>query len=303
MKVLLLILIFFSSFNLCSQTYDAYVIDATALYQTKAYKESAILWDKAFRIHPGFASDYYNAACTVALAGHTQTAFDYLEQAISHGWEDIAWLQQDPDLASLKEPGNWSAFKNTIPALKTDYLNSLNLELKNQLEDLRMQDQTIRLLLPDAETRYRRESKAYNWFRNELMPRNDSLVLNRIITLIEEKGWPGIQEVGELANQTLWLVIQHAPLEIQKKYLPLLEASVMEGESKARYLAFLQDRILMREDQKQIYGTQSLWDNTKKQNVIWPILNSEKVNQRRKEVGLEPIEAYAEANGFLYIQE
>ncbi len=77
----------------------------------------------------------------------------------------------------------------------------------------------------------------------------------------------------------------------------------MEGESKARYLAFLQDRILMREDQKQIYGTQSLWDTTKKQNVIWPILNPENVNQRRKAVGLEPIEAYVEANGFLYIQE
>jgi len=84
---------------------------------------------------------------------------------------------------------------------------------------------------------------------------------------------------------------------------PLLEASVMEGESKARYLAFLQDRILMREDQKQIYGTQSLWDTTKKHNVIWPILNPENVNQRRKAVGLEPIEAYAEANGFLYIQD
>ncbi|MEH6658042.1 DUF6624 domain-containing protein [Leeuwenhoekiella marinoflava] len=303
MRVLFLILIFFSSFNLCSQTYDAYVIDAKALYQAKAYKESAILWDKAFQMQPGFASDYYNAACTVALGGHTQTAFDYLEQAISYGWEDIAWLQQDPDLSGLKESANWSVFKNAIPALKTDYLNSLNLELKNQLEDLRMQDQTIRLLLPDAETRFGRESKAYNWFRNELMPRNDSLVLNRIITLIEEKGWPGIQEVGELANQTLWLVIQHAPLEIQKKYLPLLEASVAKGESKARYLAFLQDRILMREDQKQIYGTQSLWDNTKKQNVIWPILNPENVNQRRKAVGLEPIEAYAEANGFLYIQE
>lgn len=303
MRILFLILIVFSSFNLSSQTYDAYVIDATALYQAKAYKESATLWDKAFQMHKGFASDYYNAACTVALAGYTQTAFDYLEQAISHGWEDIGWLQQDPDLAGLKESENWSAFKGTIPALKTDYLSSLNLELKNQLEDLRMQDQTIRLLLPDVETRFGRESKAYNWFRNELMPRNDSIVLDQVITLIEEKGWLGIQEVGELANQTLWLVIQHAPLEIQKKYLPLLEASVMEGESKARYLAFLQDRILMRQDEKQIYGTQSLWDTTKKQNVIWPILNPENVNQRRKEVGLEPIEAYAQANGFLYIQE
>ena len=303
MRILFLIVMSFFSFSVCSQTYDAYVIEATASYQAKAYKTSLALWNKAFERHPGYASDYYNAACTAALAGKREIAFDYLEQAVSTGWEDIAWLQQDSDLARLKESPKWTTFIDAIPALQKEYVTSLNLELKNQLENLRMQDQTIRLLLPDAAKRFGRESAEYKWFRNELMPRNDSIVLDALITILDKHQWPGIAEVGELANQTIWLVIQHAPLKIQKKYVPLLEKSVTQGESKARYLAFLQDRILMREDQKQRYGTQSLWDSTREQDVIWPVLNPQQINQRRKEVGLAPIEVYAKNNGFLYLPE
>ena len=78
------------------------------------------------------------------------------------------------------------------------------------------------------------------------------------------------------------------------------EKSVENGESKARYLAFLKDIILMRKDKKQIYGTQSLWDKEKKKNIIWPTVDYKTVNQRRKKVGLGTIEDYAKNNGFLY---
>lgn len=305
MRNILLIFIVFSlsSNSAISQTYDEYVIQAKELYQAKKYQKSSKFWDKAFNIHSGFSSDYYNSACTNALAGKTTKSFEHLEKAIINGWEDIDWMKEDSDLTSLKNSKRWSDFIENIPEFKEVYLSSLNIKVKETLENLRMQDQTIRLLLPDAENRFGRESNEYKWFRSELMPRNDSIVLKKITDVIEKNGWLGINEVGELANQTLWLVIQHAPLEIQKKYLPLLEKSVNKGESKARYLAFLQDRILMREDKKQIYGTQSLWDKEKKKNVIWPITDYKTVNQRRKEVGLESIEDYAKNSGFIYEQE
>ncbi len=302
MRNILLIFIGFSlsSSSIISQTYDEYIIQATELYQAKKYQESSKFWDKAFNIHSGFSSDYYNSACTNALAGKTTKSFNYLEKAIKNGWEDIDWMKEDNDLTSLKESKKWSDFIEDIPEFKKGYLSSLNIKIKETLENLRMQDQTIRLLLPDAENRFGRESNEYKWFRSELMPRNDSLVLNKITDVLEKNGWLGINEVGELANQTLWLVIQHAPLDIQKKYLPLLEKSVNKGKSKARYLAFLQDRILMREDKKQIYGTQSLWNKENKKNVIWPITNYKTVNQRRKKVGLESVEDYAKNSGFIY---
>lgn len=303
-KTLLIFIVFtLSSSYAISQTYDEYVIQATELYQAKKYQESSKFWDKAFKVHIGFSSDYYNSACTNALAGNRNKAFNHLEKAIKNGWEDIDWMKKDSDFTSLKDSKKWSDFIDNIPKFQKEYFSSLNNKMKQSLENLRMQDQTIRLLLPDAEKRFGRESKEYKWFRNELMPRNDNIVLNKITNILEQNGWMGISEVGELANQTLWLVIQHAPLDIQKKYLPLLEKSVKKGESKARYLAFLQDRILMREDKKQIYGTQSLWNKEKKKNVIWSITDYKKVNKRRKEVGLESVEDYAKKNGFIYEPE
>jgi len=298
--ILILFLTIISYTNVLGQSYEEYITEATELYQSEKYQESSKIWDKAFNIHSGFSSDYYNSACTNALAGNNNKAFEHLEKAIKNGWEDIDWMKKDSDLASLKSSEKWTDFIKNVSGLKQHYLNSLDTKMKQKLENLRMQDQTIRLLLPDAEKRFGRESDEYKWFRSELMPRNDSIVLNKITNLLEKNGWMGISEVGELANQTLWLVVQHAPLDIQEKYLPLLEKSVRNGESKARYLAFLQDRILMRQDKKQIYGTQSLWDKEKNKNVIWPIADNKTVNQRRKKVGLESIKDYAKNNGFLY---
>ena len=200
-----------------SQTYDEYTIKATELYQNKKYQESSNTWDKAFRIHNGFSTDYYNSACTNALAGNYDKAFDHLEKAIKNGWEDIKWMKEDSDLASLRESKKWENFINNIPAFKQEYLNSLKIKMKRELENLRMQDQTIRILLPDVEQRFGRDSDEYKWFRNELMARNDSIVLSKVSNIIQEWGWMGISEVGELANQALWLVIQHAPLDIQEK--------------------------------------------------------------------------------------
>jgi len=301
------ILIFFltiiSYTTVLGQSYEEYTTKATELYQSKKYQESSKIWDKAFNIHSGFSSDYYNSACSNALAGNNNKALDHLEKAIKNGWEDIDWMKKDSDLESLKKSEKWTDLIKNVPQLKQQYVNSLDTKMKKTLENLRMQDQTIRLLLPDAEKRFGRESDEYKWFRSELMPRNDSIVLNKITDILEKNGWMGINEVGELANQTLWLVIQHAPLAVQEKYIPLLEKSVKNGESKARYLAFLQDRILMRQDKKQIYGTQSLWDKEKNKNVIWPITDYKTINQRRTKVGLESIEDYAKNNGFLYEPE
>ena len=298
--IALICFLFILHFNIIGQTYNEFTTEATELYQNKNYQEASKFWDKAFNIHSGLSSDYYNAACTNALAGNKNKAFTQLQKAIKKGWEDIDWLKKDSDLASLRTSKKWTDFNKSIPELKQEYLNSLNLKMKQTLENLRMQDQTIRLLLPDAEKRFGRESEEYKWFRNVLMPRNDSVVLSKITNVLQNKGWMGISEVGELANQTLWLVIQHAPLNIQEKYLPLLEKSATIGESKARYLAFLKDRILMRQGKKQIYGTQSLWNKEKSKNVIWAIADYKTVNQRRKKVGLESIEDYAKNNGYLF---
>ena len=45
----------------------------------------------------------YNLACLEALSGNNEEALVWLEEAVASGYADPEWLQQDTDLASLKE--------------------------------------------------------------------------------------------------------------------------------------------------------------------------------------------------------
>ncbi len=127
----------------------------------------------------------------------------------------------------------------------------------------------------------------------------DSCNLVLIEKLIAKYGWPGKSFVGFSGNYTVFLVIQHAGLATQEKYLPLLEASVDAGESRPADLAYLQDRILMRQGKKQLYGSQIVYNNTGDQ-VLYPIEDEKNVNVRRAKVGLPPLEEYAERFGIDY---
>jgi hypothetical protein len=127
----------------------------------------------------------------------------------------------------------------------------------------------------------------------------DSCNLIQIEEMIAKYGWPGKSFVGAKGNQTVFLVIQHAELPIQKKYFPLLKKSVDENESNPSDCALLQDRILMREGKKQIYGSQVVFNKTGGQE-FYPIEDEKNVNVRRAAVGLQPIEEYAKLFGIEY---
>jgi hypothetical protein len=128
---------------------------------------------------------------------------------------------------------------------------------------------------------------------------NEAEVLN----IIEEKGWVGKSLVGGQGNMTLWLVIQHAPLETQETYLPLLKESVLKGESSGNHLALLEDRIHMRNGKPQIYGSQIIPDEKTGKQIVYEIWEPEYVNQRRKEVGLGPMEQYVKRWGIAWTIE
>ena len=128
----------------------------------------------------------------------------------------------------------------------------------------------------------------------------DSTNLVQVEALLSQYGWPGKSFVGSAGNSTVFLVIQHAELPTQEKYFPLMQQSVKEGESRPSDLALLQDRILMRQEKKQIYGSQVVFNETTGSPEFWPIEDERNVNVRRAEVGLQPLEEYAEYFGIDY---
>ena len=174
--------------------------------------------------------------------------------------------------------------------------------LKKKLEIIGTEDQTLRHILPDVSQKFGRDSDEYKYIWS-LINRQDSICLNKLIEIIDAHGWIGKSRIGAIANQTIWSVIQHAEVKVQEKYLPLLKKSVEKGESERWHLAFLEDRVLMYNKKKQIYGTQATWDNDLKKNKIYPIEDVKNVNQRRLNLGLETIEEYAKSNGHIFDQK
>lgn len=120
----------------------------------------------------------------------------------------------------------------------------------------------------------------------------DSINVIKVTDLIDKFGWLGASVVGEKGNKTIWLVIQHADSETQEKYLPIMQESVAKGETKASYLALMEDRLLLAQGKKQIYGSQLKTDQRTGEIYVLPIEDPDNVDKRRVEVGLEPLSEY-----------
>lgn len=133
-----------------------------------------------------------------------------------------------------------------------------------------------------------KESKAL--FKN--MKTTDSLNLIQVEVIINKYGWLGADKIGAQANTTLFMVIQHADLPAQIKYLPLMREAVKKGNAKAGSLALLEDRVALKQGKKQIYGSQVSWNILTNETFVAPLEDPDNVDKRRADVGLPSLEIY-----------
>jgi hypothetical protein len=150
-----------------------------------------------------------------------------------------------------------------------------------------MMDLMDRLAGSDSEKVAKRWKQAVER-QNELDSRNRQ----RLDEIVKDYGWPKRSVFGEEASGVAFLVVQHAELDYQKKYLPLIKEAVTQKEARRSDLAMLEDRILTREGKKQIYGTQFRLNQKTQLMELYPIEDEENVDVRRVGVGLEPIAQY-----------
>lgn len=93
---------------------------------------------------------------------------------------------------------------------------------------------------------------------------------------------------------TIWIVIDHASIEKQEEYLPIVEQMSAEGLIPIDKYAILFDRIAMRQKRPQRYGSQVLQfgqaDAVK--SYVWPVENPMVLDSLRSSVGMCPIADY-----------
>jgi hypothetical protein len=162
-------------------------------------------------------------------------------------------------------------------------VDQLNNVLKNELLAMHQKDQLVREELAKDGSLF----EGYHPKMQEVHDRN----AERLEQIINQYGWPGKSLVGEDAAHAAWIILQHAIAKpaLQRKLLSLLQDLAQKGEVDKAEVAMLEDRILYFEGKAQIYGTQFDWDENGQMSPL-PIENADKVDERRKQIGLPPLE-------------
>ena len=121
--------------------------------------------------------------------------------------------------------------------------------------------------------------------------RTDSL--NRVaVDSLLQNGWP--EGLSEQSNQTIWLIIDHGDVEYQERYLPLIEQQAMRGIISLADYATLSDRVNVRRQRPQRYGTQTgyIQRDGETFTYVYPIEDISKLDSLRLSVGLDSMHIY-----------
>ncbi|RWU05436.1 DUF6624 domain-containing protein [Pedobacter chitinilyticus] len=168
--------------------------------------------------------------------------------------------------------------------------SKFKMELLPMLDTIYKDDQSYRFELASL-TRSNASPSKLDSVRN-IIKEKDEINLKKINAILTKYGWLGPQEVGMNGSQSIFLVIQHADLDTQKKYLSLVQQAEKEGKTLSSNLAILEDRIAMREGRKQYYGSQGFKDKVTGISYIYPIVDIDQLDQRRKQMGMPPMATY-----------
>lgn len=282
--------------------YTELVDEASKLYQAKEYSKSGQRYSDAFRSlgDKGIVNDRYNAACAWALANESDSSFIQLFKiAQNASYSDLQHLTTDSDLRSLHDDTRWTSIIELVKSNKAKTEANWDRALVLVLDTIFEEDQTYREQIKEVEKKYGRESTEMksHW---KLILEKDSINLIKVQNILDTRGWLGEDIIGREGNQTLFLVIQHADLDTQEKYLPMMRDAVGRGHAKANHLALLEDRIALRKGGKQIYGSQIGRDKKTGERYVLPLTDPDNVDKRRAEVGLGTIQDYIQNWGMTW---
>jgi len=79
------------------------------LWARKAWREAAAVLEVAANLRPANAALWYDLACAHALGGRKKPALEALERAVEAGFDDVAHLEADADLKSLRKTDGYRA--------------------------------------------------------------------------------------------------------------------------------------------------------------------------------------------------
>jgi hypothetical protein len=275
---------------------------ADSLFKSKAFKSSAFTYSDAFKIlgWKGLPDDRYKAACSWALAGYPDSAIFNLERlAYKVAYADVTRVTNEKNFQTLYPHERWNALITKIKS-NSDSLAARNAKfdkvLLKRLDSLINEDQKWRLL----STRFNNNEIPKDSIDRLTISRNmgkiDSMNTIEARRIFYKYGYPGYDLVGEEGSSQFWLLVQHQDEypAFQDSVLTSMKMQCEKGKASWSYYAYLTDRVKVNTGQLQIYGTQMQTNKDETSYEPRPVIDPERLNERRKSVGLNTIEEYTD---------
>gem|GEM_PF-591017 len=264
---------------------------ADSLYAQGDFRASADHFSEAFRSlgWKGTLEHRYRAAKSWSMVGVADSAFDNLFR-ISEKllFSDLDSLRHEEAFNSLRGDSRWLRLVGLVE--ENVRKKQVFGVIRDSLVQMLKVDQQLRAEIGDIWERYGLESPEAKKKGDEI-GKADSLHWRYASEVINRYGWLSGLELGSEGNAALFFIILHSPYDIQAKYLPLVRQAFAEKKVDPHNYSLFEDKVSLAEKGYQLYGTQVGMDEAGK-NFVHPIKDKENVNERRKELGVAPLEDY-----------
>jgi hypothetical protein len=267
------------------------VLDAIAEYK------------RLYRQNPKDAQIVYNYACALSIDNSVIKKFDscfkYLNLAVELDTSLNALLE--PALIPAREDKYWNVFENRL-------ISMLNIKYNNPYKDIEYAKALWKLgafdqaYFNEIAIAFRkvgmRSSVASAIWKLKFMIQEKSQ--KELEQLIAAKGWPKISDVGQRAVMSAYLVAMHTNDGSQKKYLPMIWECCEDKELPWVRYANIYDRCLFNDNKPQKYGTHTKYNEQTRSEELYQLEDESKVDEWRKELGLEPLAEFLARSGIKY---
>jgi hypothetical protein len=255
-----------------------------------------------YALNPKDAAIVYNYARALSVDNTVIKQFDscfkYLYIAVSLDTSLSALT--DPAFIPARQDARWNEFEeHLIGLLKQKKPEVTDIEYAKALWKLRAYDRAYfdEIMIAQRKLGMRSSVASAIWaFKFSIQQQSQK----ELEQLVATKGWPKISEVGRDALWGAYLVAMHTNDGSQKKYLPMIKKSCEDNELPWVRYANIYDRCCFNDKVPQRYGTHTIYNEQTHSEELYPLENEAKVDEWRKELGLEPLSEYLARMNIIY---
>ncbi len=277
--------------------YYTFIKQADSLYNAEDYLNSGLKYSAAFQTFDGlgYSNNRYDAACSWAMSGNSDSAFCNLQRIVDKAkFSSYKRITSDTDLESLHSDSRWTALLLQVKYNKDKSEETYNKPLLYLLDSLATEDQKWRNYMTKFSNGELQDDTISMKTINRNIVLTDSLNYFLLMDIFSKFGFPNNDLVGQEGSQYFWLLVQHQDAHpgFQDSVLTKMKIEVDANKASGRNFAYLLDRVKVNTGQPQVYGTQMELNEEQTSYIPKNVIDPDKLNVRRLNIGLDSIENY-----------